>query len=425
MKLKGAPFCSEKDFADAIAVIEESKMRDVVLGLVKPAYAPGGYYGQCWWSLDYALACEGVKWYDFETARDLIHNLRATQCEDGRIKLYGIDNFNHIPNVQEPISSLPKYFETCYAIACMSGDPELCRETLELFERSISWWVEKRLDRETGLFTAVFEESFIANTESSSGRYAPVDTNIQLAIGMENTARLMRILGENGAEDYENMAVSVKEAVQKWLWNDEAKAYFPIVLPEKKQYPALMGSTFMGMNGAPEDRCRHMETLLKNNDRFGWEETPITSVAKDDPLFVIITGDYCGNPSWSGSIWSMINEQTVRALQAAGRQETACQLAVKTAEAFAGNYAEFLHPFTRSGEGVHRYAWTAAQCVRLVVEVIFGVSYDGFAKTITAAPLFCPELQNVRMTLMDLDLPDGRKADVAVCNGQVEITLHE
>ena len=166
-----------------------------------------------------------------------------------------------------------------------------------------------------------------------------------------------------------------------------------------------------------------MDALIRDNARFGWEETAITSVAKDDPLFTVITGDYCGNPCWSGSIWTLINEQAVRAFQAVGRKETACQLAVRTAEAFAGNYAEFLQPFTRSGEGVHRYAWSAAQCVRLVVEVIFGVQYDGFTGKLTAKPLFCPELQDVSMQLTDLDLPDGRKADITVCNGQAEITL--
>ncbi len=434
MKLTGAPFCSGESFAQAFDVLQEARVDKPAFGFDRPFYAPGGYYGACWWSLDYALACEGVKWIRFDEALNLIHNLRRTQCTDGRVKLYGADRFEHIPSVCEPVASLPKYFETCFSVARMSGDLAVCREAAALFEDSLTWWRRNRLDERTGLFSAVFEETFIPNTVPGSGVYAPVDTNLQLAAGMEHTADLLDLIAAHDpspvslefvsrAEDYRKAAQALRENVQERLWDDRIGAYFPLVLTQNRLYPALMGSTFMGISLPGEARRDRLEALLLDDTRFGWDGTPINSVARTDPLFTAVLGNYNGNPSWSGSVWTLINEQAVRALRAAGRSETACQLAIKTVEAFAGNYAEFLHPFTRSGEGVRRYAWSAAQCIRLVVEEIFGLRYDGFTGSLSAEPLFCPELRGIAMCLEGLPLPDGRIANAKLLDGTVYVSF--
>ena len=447
MKLIGCPFCSQNAFEDAQRVLSEAKVpaspESPVYGMDRPFYAPGGYYGQCWWSLDYALALEGAKWLDFAAARDLIHNLRRTQRPDGRVMLYGADSFAHIPSVKEDVASLPKYFETCYDICMMSGDVDLCRETVTLFENSLAWWIRNRYDPETGLFSAVFEETFVPNTHSVSGVYAPVDTQFQLMLGMENTASLIRTLErkkgltldfiQNPSGYYQNLAQNTLESARKWLYNGQKGAFFPYVLTQKRQYPALLGSTFMGFYVPEGEVGDRLEALLRDPDQFGWGRFPISSAALTDPLFTTVAGDYNGNPAWCGSVWTLINDQTAKALIRSGRQETAAELIIATLAAFSGagdrgkaisgqgNFAEFLNPFTGHGEGALRYAWSAGQCIRMVVEAVFGLRYDGFTGVLTAAPLNAGALRDSTMRLEDIPLPDGRRAWAALKDGKVEI----
>ncbi len=58
----------------------------------------------------------------------------------------------------------------------------------------------------------------------------------------------------------------------------------------------------------------------------------------------------------------------------------AAELALKTLCSFKSNCAEFINPFDGSGQGVEKYAWTASQFIELIVEVIFGVSYNATKK---------------------------------------------
>lgn len=420
MRINGLDCFSQQHLEDALAVIRESRVDEPALGAKKPFYAPGGEYGKCWWSLDYSQSAEAVKWYDFKEALSLIDTLYDTQKPDGRVLLYGFDAFGHIPNVQEPVSSLPKYFETCCRLAVMSGSSRILNRVLQLFIGSLNWWEKNRLDRDNGLFTAVFEETFIPNTVSSSGVYAPVDTNAMLLTGMKNTAYLLRLGGMDGAEEWEKKAERLRQNIARLLWNPEKQAFYPYVIPRRTQYPALMASAFMGYTCCSEEQAQMLDALLKNDARFGWETAPVNSVAKDDPLFTVVTGAYAGNLSWSGSIWALINDEVVRALRAVGRDRLADELSHKTLRAYAGNYGEFLHPFTLKPQGAPRYSWSAALCIRLLIEEVFGLSYNGFTDRVevrTKSDFFAG--QDLR--LEGLKLPDGKTIDVVMQNGEVTV----
>ena len=91
------PFCSNSDFEKAIKTVRNCYIPSPKNGMVKGFFAPGGEYGADWWSLDYSLVVDGAEWIDFSSAVDLIDNLCAVQCGDGRIKLYGTDGFAHVP----------------------------------------------------------------------------------------------------------------------------------------------------------------------------------------------------------------------------------------------------------------------------------------------------------------------------------------
>ena len=137
-------------------------------------------------------------------------------------------------------------------------------------------------------------------------------------------------MGPKRAEKYRKMANNLQKAITKWLFSDEFGAYFPYVLTQDRRYPALLGSTFLGFYLPGEARRDRLEALLRDPEAFGWGEIPITSAAKTDPIFTTVTGDYTGNPCWSGSVWTLINDQAVKALRRAGRRETAIELAIQT-----------------------------------------------------------------------------------------------
>lgn len=139
----------------------------------------------------------------------------------------------------------------------------------------------------------------------------------------------------------------------------------------------------------------------------------------DNPRFTTVSGDYNGNPAWSGSVWTMINDAVIRALQDAGEPGHAAELAYKTIVAFRGNYSEFLNPFSGEGHGVKQYAWTASQWIRLLIEVVFGVCCNAFERTITLRPHLTKEMMKEHLSLSNLRLPDGATLDVSIDRGRV------
>lgn len=413
--------CSQEDFEDAVRVLEEC-YSPAVNGLIHPYFAPGGDYGRQWWSLDYALALEGAKWLDFSLGKAMIENFSQIQGADGWVPLWGAGEVANFPNTRrEPVASLPKYFESAFKIALMSGDADVRRQTLELFEKSIEWWMKNRQDPQTDLITAVFEETFIPNAVSGSFVYAPPDTNIEVAIGCRNAARLAEL--DNQAEKalhYRKKEQEILKAVDEFLWNDEKGAYLPFILPERRHEPCLMASAFLGFHLQNTARGERLGELLHDSRRFNWNTHPLTTVAIDDERFAICRGKYTGNPCWSGSIWALTNVSVIDALTAGGKMEDAAELAAKTVQSFRGNYAEFLTPDTGSGEGVIRYAWTASLFIRIIIENLFGISYT-WESGVTANPNF-PERYAAQPASLDgLTLPDGKRIRIDCLNNHAEI----
>lgn len=417
-----APFCTQ-DALDCAAETLKVCYSKPTEGFVRPFFAPGGAYGNHWWSLDCALAAEGAKWLDIAFGADLIRNLAAAQCADGRIRLYGPDAFGHVPNVKEPVSSLPKYFETCWKIVRMTGDRELAETAYSLFRRSLDWWFRFRQDPETKLITAVFEETFIPNTVSSSMVYAPMDTNCAVRTGCRNTALLAEMLGDAGsAAFYRGKAGEIAAAVNRYLWNGEKKRWFPYVLPQKRQYPVSEASMFLGFSVGSREQNEALAKLLTDDSEFGWERAPLRSVSRKDPLYTTVRGAYAGNPSWSGSVWTLLNDAAVSALKDAGYRALSAELSEKTLCLFSGRCAEFINPETLTGEGVQQYAWTAAQFIRILTEELFGLEYTP-ENGLTAAPNVPEEYRDAELFLGPLHLPDGSAAEVRVTGGKAKISV--
>ena len=188
-----------------------------------------------------------------------------------------------------------------------------------------------------------------------------------------------------------------------------------------------MASTFYPLRLciANENQRKRLIALIKDNAQFNWESLPLTSVSMSDELFTTTKGKYQGNESWSGNVWTLINEMVVRGLVDCQENDLAAELALKTVYAFNHNCAEFINPFDGSGHGVIKYAWTASQYVELIVETIFGVSYNASKEEVVIAPKLTDKLKNSYLALENIKLSADAVIGVYIDCGKISYSLSD
>ncbi len=402
-------------------------------GFHYPYFTPGGSYGYGgqWWQIDSSLALCGYKWKDWKFCETSLFNFIESQKEDGRICLWGADVLpsvvagDNFPNQTHNVSSLPKIFDVAYHILSGSTDKQLKEKTYFMLKKYMDWWFSYRLDTSTGLITAVFEETFIPYL-GNSGEYAPVDTNVEVYVGCHYTGQLASELGKKqDAEILETRKRNLKSSINTYLWNEENGAYYPYSIKERTTINCLMASTFYPLRLciADEKRKERLIKLLKCDEHFNWNTIPLTAVSKQDKIFTTTKGAYQGNASWSGNVWTLINEMVVRGLLDSGENVLSAELAIKTIYTFNHNCAEFVNPFDGSGRGVIKYAWSASQYIELIVELIFGVSYNALEEKVVIAPKLVPELKNSFLSLKNIALPQETSMDIFIDHGKVSYLL--
>ncbi len=401
-------------------------------GFNYPYFTPGGSYGQQWWQLDSSLALSGYKWIDRDFCETSLKNFIESQKHDGRICLWGADLLpksvagNNFPKQSENVSSLPKVFDVVYHILKGSVNKELKEKAYNMLFKYLNWWFENRLDKETGLITAVFEETFIPYL-GYAGEYAPVDTNTEVYVGCVYTEKFAKELGkQDDVKLIKKRKDELKESINKYLWSEEKGAYYPYDIINKQQIDCLMASTFypLRMKIASHDKKEKLISLLKNQEEFNFDTIPVTSVSKKDKEFTITEGEYIGNKSWSGNVWTLINEMIIRGLKDYGEYELASELALKTLRIFKNNCAEFINPFDGKGHGVLKYAWTASQYIELAVEVIFGVSYDAENDSLDISPALTEEMKKENLYL-ELDINKNRILELTIENGKISYKFEQ
>jgi len=426
------PGILQSDFEYAVECLEVCKQDGAPKdGFHHPYFMPGGAYGKQWWQLDSSLALCGYKWIDRAFCETSLWNFIESQKEDGRICLWGADRLpsevagGNVLGQTENASSLPKLFDVAYHLLQGSTDEKLKAATYEMLKNYVDLWFINRQDKKTGLITAVFEETFIPYL-GYAGEYAPVDTNVEVYVGCHYTELLAAELGKTGdAEEIERRKRRLKQSINQYLWNEERGAYFPYSVKDEKMLDCLMVSTFFPfrMQIAGADRRKRLIELLKNQEHFNWDVIPLTSVSMKDSCFVTTKGAYQGNASWSGNVWSLLNEMVVRGLCDCGEDDLAAELALKTIYAFNHNCTEFLNPFDGVGHGVVQYAWTASQYIELLIEIVFGISYDAKNETLRIAPRITKEMQNERLEIKKLQIAEQLFADILIENDEISYKL--
>ena len=206
------------------------------------------------------------------------------------------------------------------------------------------------------------------NAESGPGVYAPLDTNFELVIGSQNAACLADQLGlRDRAAFYRMKAAEISDAIARYCRDPRDGLFRPYLLKERRLARTDQSTMFLAFRLPRSERDDRLMSALTGKD-FGWNGIPLCTVSRGDSAFFVHDGDYRGNKSWSGSVWTLTNDAVIRALRVAGEEAAAAELSVKTIQAFRGNCAEFLNPDTGRGNGMLRYAWTASQFIRILFE---------------------------------------------------------
>ena len=428
------PEISQNEFEYAFECLEDCKQPHAKdFGFNYPYFTPGGQYGKQWWQLDSSLALSGYKWQDRKFAETALLNFIESQKPDGRICLYGNDILpkgapdNNFSKQNEGVSSLPKIFDVAYHILQATEDAVLIEKTYSMMKKYLDWWYRERFDAKTGLISSVFEETFIPYLGSAM-EYAAVDTNVEVYVGLIYTAEIAEKLNKfEDAESLKRRAEDLKNAIDSVLWWEEKSAYYPYNLLENKHVDCLMGSTFypLRMNIASQSHKEKLLLLLRDNEHFNWDKIPLTSVSMKDSIFQTTKGAYQQNASWSGNVWTLINEMVVRGLIDCGEKKLAAELALKTIYAFNNNCSEFINPFDGTGHGVLKYAWSASQYLELIIEVIFGVSSNIHEKEVIISPILSNELRNAKISITNLMVFDGVFLDVTIDNGKVTYQISD
>lgn len=251
-----------------------------------------------------------------------------------------------------------------------------------------------------------------------------MDTNVEIVAGLGEAAALARRLGDGrAAERYEALRQEFSDAINRRLWDEEKGAYYPYLLKSKTHENFLMASAFLPLRKgiAPKERAERLVSLLTGKD-FGWDTFPVFSASRKDPQFTVTEGDYQFNASWSGSVWTLLNEAIVQGLKDSGYEQLAADLAYRTVMEFNAKYYEFLQPLNGSGQGVKRYAWTASQYIRLIVEDIFGIAADAQTKAVSVRPLLCKALRSGELSLTGVKLPDGGTLSVSIKDAEASVS---
>ena len=425
---------TQADFDYAFECIEECRQESAKeFGFNYPYFTPGGSYGEQWWQIDSSLALCGYKWKDRKFAEQSLWNFIESQKENGRICLWGADVLpetvagGNVPMQRQEVSSLPKLFDVSYHTLQGTNDKKLKEATYNMMKKYVDWWFGYRFDKSTGLITAVFEETFIPYL-GCNGEYAAVDTNVEVYVGCHYTELLATELGkEQDAKVLNDRKTKLKNSINTYLWDEDKGAYYPYSIKDRKRTDTLMASTFYPLRLciANENQRKRLIALMKDNAQFNWESIPLTSVSMSDKLFTTTKGKYQGNESWSGNVWTLINEMVVRGLVDCQENDLAAELALKTVYAFNHNCAEFINPFDGSGHGVIKYAWTASQYVELIVETIFGVSYNASKEEVVIAPKLTDKLKNSYLALENIKLSADAVIDVYIDCGKISYSLSD
>jgi hypothetical protein len=413
------PGISQAGFANAFEALDRCLTTDVpIYGFNYPVMSPGGYYTSGgWWQLDGSLAVTGAKWANQRYVEDVMRGFAEEQAPDGRIDAQG---YFWIRGQVADLSSLPKFLEVAYDVARRTNDVKLRERIYDSMRKYLDWWLSPvKKHARTGLISGIGEETFgdrwqaphlkADTTDIEPMTLAPVDLNVVVAVGALNAARLAEALGkQDDAARYRAAFAALTEAINTYMWDEPAGAYYNYDLREDTRRPGLNVTIFdpLRLQIAPAARRDRLLKRLLDPAQFNWGKRPLTSWAMTESAYIAAPGDYDGR-AWFGDIWTLRNMAVVSGLEESHCPDLAAELNWATIQIFHSNYREYALPSSGKGQGAKNYAWTASQYVGAVIEHLFGIDYDAIEQRVRIAPHVPRALYGEDLELNELILPIG------------------
>jgi hypothetical protein len=217
------------------------------------------------------------------------------------------------------------FFNSAYAIALRSEDPELRAESCQTMRQFLDWYVYPvKRNRATGLITGSIEKvQFPIDAHDGSGGLflpvqsrAPLNLNVAIALSARLTARFATELGRIAdADHYDRLFAELKSASNMHLWDERNGAYYDLNLNGGRLFKYRSVEIFFPfrLGIAPEDRRRRLIERLVSPKEFDWGRSPVPD------------GDLMER-SPAKMIAMLINSPIIDGLEESGRSDLAAEL---------------------------------------------------------------------------------------------------
>lgn len=155
--------------------------------------------------------------------------------------------------------------------------------------------------------------------------------------------------------DLDGVIKEAHNALLKYSWDDEYRAFFPIRVGYGKIKRMSLGSLFPLLSeDLSKEKADRIVELIKNPNEF-WTPYPIPSVPLSDLEF---DGESTF-PIWRGPTWININWFIIRALVRHGYKDVAREIAQSSIKMVSRHgYYEFYSPKTGRGMRVKDFGWS-------------------------------------------------------------------
>ena len=380
-----------------------------------PYTGPGGGYGACWWQSDTSYVIGSAIWSVPSIAKAIVEGLLSVQSQnpDGRIDLWGNAPLRGLPG---ECSSVPRSVTEFRNYILSSFDKEFNEKVYEGAKKYTDWWfLPHKRDHVSGLICGIFEESNLADCIEPRTK-AQIDTNVEVAVCCKVIAELAEYMGKpDDAQEYNARFEELKGLINKYLWDESRSCYYARMVREANTFEdRLICSIYdtLRYNIADEDKKKKIFEIL-DEEHFFWDSRPLSSISKTDPTFVEAVGDYDGE-AWKGDIWTARNFPIIKGFRESGEYEKESHLIHRTLQAFKNQYSEYVTPTAGTPEGVQDYAWTAAHCIQIAINYLFGISVNTYTGTLTIAPSVPVEYYGREISIKNVMLPGGGSISVSI-----------
>jgi hypothetical protein len=417
------PGLRQSDLEAAFRLLNDSVVADTPAhGFPNPynlASADGRYGDYPWPSADTAGAAAAAAWTNQRFAEEAMLGTAEFQAAnpDGRLSGYPWEPFMGQPadNNLRPDT----FFDSAFQIAQRSSNREVRETVFKSMRTYLDWWLSAtKRDPESGLVTGDLEEALnFGSPLEPNPRFqkrAPIDLNASIVVSAQLTAELAAELDHQAISDfYRGVARNLRSSINRFMWDDESRAYHDYDVGERRRFPAITAAEFFALRGsiAPTERRDQLMADLTDPSKYNWGRG-------------LITNNRVGEvPNDQSMVLPFTIRPLISALREAGRSDLSAELNWAALRAYPRGFHEVFLPLSKKRYGGDRYPITAAGYINGVLSELFGISYIGSAESIVIAPNIPHRLFGKAMRVENILLPNAEGSALTVLIRQTAPTV--